>query len=284
MTHAEGSLDTADGDSLYWQCWSPAGSPGAVLLLVHGLAEHSGRYAHFADFFVRRDYAVIALDHKGHGRSGGRRCHVRGFSDFTGALQLLSDKARRDHPRVPLFLVGHSMGGLIALHFLFEHQSAFEGCILSGAAVMPTVDLSPIQRVMMRCCSRLLPGLRLMQLESSAISRDGEVVERYRNDPLVHSGKVTSRLAEQLFTAMEGLAGRLESIRLPMLILHGGSDGLTSPEGSRMVYRNISSDDKKLIVYDGLYHEVYNEPEQEAVMSDVADWIARRLVAAGGRT
>jgi alpha-beta hydrolase superfamily lysophospholipase len=275
MRHAEGALKTADGDSLYWQCWMPQGNPRAILLLAHGLAEHSGRYSHFAEFFERRGYAVYALDHLGHGRSNGVRCHIRCFSQFTDGLQLLLARCRADYPGTPVFLVGHSMGGLVAVHFLFTHQSDIAGCILSGAALEPAEELSFIQRFLMRLFSRTLPRMRLLQLDSSKVSRDPEVVERYRSDPLVFNGKVTARLAEQLFTAMHGLTNQLGTLETPMLILHGASDGLTAADGSRMLYERTGSADKKLIIYDGLYHEIYNEPEKETVMTDVADWLDR---------
>lgn len=279
MKHEEGTLQSPAGASLYYQSWQPTDQPNAVLLIAHGLAEHSSRYQHFARFFTDRGYAVVALDHPGHGKSDGDRCHIGQFSEFTDGVGLLLDKARQEFPGTSVFLFGHSMGGLVATLFLLEHQAEFTGCVLSGAAVQAAVELSAIQRLLMHLFSRLLPKLRLLQLDASEVSRDPEVVERYRNDPLVYSGKVTARLAEQLFSAMAGLEQNLSAIKLPMLIIHGAADGLTSPEGSKMLHENISSDDKKLIIYEGLYHEVYNEPEQEAVMQDVADWLAPRLEA-----
>lgn len=277
MKHAEGQLRTAAGASLYYQSWKPGDKPGAALLVVHGLAEHSGRYAHFADFFVRRDYAVFALDHIGHGKSDGDRCHIGRFSEFAQGVSLLFDKLCEECPGIPVFLVGHSMGALIALEYLIAQQSGFAGCVLTGAAVQPAVELSAIQRLVIRLVSKLLPKLRMLQLDASEISRDPGVVERYRKDPLVFTGKITARFLEQLFNTMTEIEAKLGVIELPMLILHGSRDGLALPEGSKMLHEKISSTDKKLIIYEGLYHEVYNEPEQEAVMSDVADWLARRL-------
>jgi alpha-beta hydrolase superfamily lysophospholipase len=277
MTYDEGTLSASAGASLYYQSWKPADKPAAVLLIAHGLAEHSGRYEHFAKFFVMRNYAVFALDYPGHGKSDGDRCHIGKFSDYTDSVALLLDRVHEEFPGTPVFLVGHSMGGLVAIRFLIERQDQFAGSILSGAAVQPAVELSAIQRLAMKFFSRFLPRLRVLQLDASAVSRDPAVVERYRKDPLVFTGKVTSRLAEQLFSTMTYIGNRLGILKLPMLILHGSEDGLTSPEGAKMLHENIASDDKKLIIYDGLYHEVYNEPEQEAVMSDVADWLAARL-------
>jgi len=280
MKHSEGQLTTTVGASLYCQSWIPGDMPKAALLIAHGLAEHSGRYQHFARFFVHRGYAVFALDHRGHGKSDGDRCHIGRFSEFMDGVALLLEKVREECPGTPVFLVGHSMGGLIATHFLIEHQSEFEGCVLSGAAVMPAVDLSAIQRLVMKLFSRVLPKLRMLQLDASEVSRDPEVVDSYRNDPFVYTGKVSARLLEQLFSAIEELEDKLPDIQLPMLILHGSSDGLALPEGSKMLQEKISSRDKKLIIYEGLYHEIYNEPEQEDVMADVADWLAPRLETA----
>jgi alpha-beta hydrolase superfamily lysophospholipase len=277
MSHDEGTLATSWSVSIYYQRWLPSDEPEAILLVAHGLAEHSGRYEHFARFFTARGHAVVALDHQGHGRSDGMRCHIDRFSEFSEGVALLLDKAGQDFPSIPIYLVGHSMGGLISVHVLLEQQHDFAGCIVSGAAVQPAVELSSIQRFSMRLFSHLLPKLRVLQLDASQVSRDPGVVERYRNDPLVFTGKVTARLLGQLFSAMQGLDGKLSEIEIPMLILHGECDGLALPDGSRMLYEKIGSRDKRLIVYDGLYHEVYNEPEQEQVMTDVADWLAERL-------
>lgn len=279
MKHDEGTLKTSAGASLYYQSWQPFDRPRAVLLIAHGLAEHSGRYQHFARFFVDRGYAVYALDHSGHGRSDGDRCHIGRFSQFTDGVGLLLEKVHEEVPETLVFLVGHSMGGLIATHFLIEHQSEFAGCILSGAAVQPAVEIPALQGLTVRFCSKFLPKLRLLQLDASEISRDPEVVDRYRNDPLVFTGKVSARLLEQLFSAMSALEEKLAAIELPMLILHGSADGLALPEGSKMLHEKISSSDKKLIIYEGLYHEIFNEPEQEDVMTDIADWLAPRLVS-----
>lgn len=273
MRHEEGTLTTSAGVSLYYQSWMPADRPKAVLLIAHGLAEHSGRYEHFADFFVNHGYGVFGLDYPGHGKSDGDRCHIAKFSEYTDSITLLIERVRNVCPETLLFLVGHSMGGLVAVSFLIERQAEFAGCVLSGAAVQPAIELPAIQRLIMNLMSRVLPKLRVLQLDSSEVSRDPAVVERYRNDPLVFNGKVTARLAEQLFSEMTSIQDRFGRIQLPMLILHGSEDGLTSPEGSRMLHEKIGSQEKKLIIYDGLYHEVYNEPEQEAVMTDVLNWM-----------
>jgi alpha-beta hydrolase superfamily lysophospholipase len=277
MTHVEGTLVTSAGSALYYQSWTPGNRPKASLLVAHGLAEHSGRYEHFANIFVNRGYAVFALDYPGHGKSEGDRCHIKQFSEYTDSITSLLNRVRQESPGAPVFLVGHSMGGLVAICYLIAHQEQFAGSVISGAAVQATVELSFVQRLMMNLFSKILPKLRVLQLDASQVSRDPAVVDRYRKDPLVYNGKVTARLAEQFVSTIAWIKGRLGDIELPMLILHGSADGLTSPEGSKMLHRQIGSADKKLIIYEGLYHEVYNEPEQDAVLSDVVNWLEQHL-------
>lgn len=274
MTHGEGKLRTLAGASLYYQSWAPDDSPTAVLLIVHGLAEHSGRYQHFAAFFVARKYAVFALDHVGHGKSDGDRCHLGRFSEYTDGVSLLLEQVHEEHPGAPVFLIGHSMGGLIATRFLIERQADLAGCVLSGAALKAPAEPPAIQRLLLRFFSKVVPKLRVLQLDGSQVSRDPAVVDKYRNDPLVFTGKVTARLAEQIFSEMRSVKDQFDRIRLPVLILHGSEDGLTSPQGSKMLHEKVASSNKKLIIYDGLYHEVYNEPEQDEVMTDVVNWLA----------
>ena len=274
MKHDEGRLRAPSSPSLYYQSWMPDHECAAILLIAHGLAEHSGRYEHFAGFFVARGYAVFALDHLGHGKSDGDRCHVERFSDYTDGIFLLLERAREECPGIPVVLVGHSMGGLIATRLLIDRQHEFAACVLSGAAIQPATGLSSVQSLMMRFFSGVLPRLRVLSLDASQVSRDPAVVDRYQKDPLVFTGKGTARLAEQLFSTMTWLEDRLGAIELPMLIQHGSEDGMTSVEGSRKLHREICSRNKKLNIYEGLYHEIYNEPEQEEVMSDVADWLA----------
>ena len=274
MKHGEGTLSAPVGATLYYQSWMPDDDCTAILLVAHGLAEHSGRYEHFAAFFVARGYAVYALDHIGHGKSDGDRCHLDKFSDYTDGISSLLAKALEMWPEVPAILIGHSMGGLIATRYLIDRQADFAACVLSGTALHPAEKLSSIQNLLMRFFSRFLPKMRVLQLDASEVSRDPAVVDSYREDPLVFSGKITARLAEQVFSTMTWIPDRLSVIELPMLILHGSNDGLTSPEGSKMLHQRISSGIKKLTIYEGLYHEVYNEPEQKQVMTDVADWLA----------
>ena len=250
-----------------------------MLLLVHGLAEHSTRYAGFAEFFTAAGFTVYTFDHPGHGKSDGRRCHIRRFSDYTDSLGTVLTRAKEENPGVPIILVGHSMGGLISAAFLPEHQSEFAAAVLSGPAIKAPQQPSAFAFFMLKIMSALFPRLGAMQLDASAVSRDPQVVSDYENDPLVFRGKVSARLASEVFQAMDRVLADAARIRLPVLMLHGGSDSLTSVEGSEAMNERISSGDKKLIVYDGLYHEIFNEPERVEVMGDMKEWLEARLPA-----
>lgn len=262
---------------LYCREWLPAGAPRAKLLLAHGLAEHSGRYEHVARFFAGHGFSLHAIDHEGHGKSAGTPGFVASFQHYLDGLSALLDHARRDGDAVPLFLVGHSMGGLIAALFLLGHQQAFAGCVLSGPLVKSDAEPPRLVLLVNRLLSKILPRLGVLRLDATAVSRDPVVVERYLSDPLVFNGKVTTRLVNELFVATRRLVAEAGAIRIPLLLLHGESDRLTSPEGSKLLHGLVSSTDKTLKHYPGLYHEIFNEPEQVEVLTDVLAWLQRHL-------
>ena len=277
VQHSEGWFDSEYGDHVYYQSWVPDGDAHTSLLIVHGLAEHGGRYQEFAEFFTSAGFAVHALDHPGHGKSAGARGHIRSFSEFTGTLDRHLAVVKESNPGRPIVLVGHSMGGLIATAFLIDQQAEFAAAVLSGAAIRAPQQPSGCAILINRFIARLLPRLGVLQLDSSGVSRDPEVVEKYDNDPLVFRGKVSARLAAEIFPAMDNVLARAAEIRIPMLIMHGSADALTDVNGSKLLYEAISSERKELKIYDGLYHEIYNEPEKVAVMTDVKNWLERTI-------
>jgi acylglycerol lipase len=279
MSHQEGFLEGLRGPRIYFQSWLPEAPPKAVLLIVHGLAEHSGRYANVVGHFVPRGYAVFGVDHVGHGKSGGKRAFVQRFQDFLDPLARLHDLIRARHPGVPVFMLGHSLGGLIGATYLLDRQDDFRGAVLSGPAVKVPDDLSPLVILVGRIFSALLPGLGIVALANDGVSRDPSVVQAYVNDPLVHTGKITARLGAEMLEAMERITAQARRIRLPLLVLQGGADKLVHPDGARLLHERAGSTDKTLRIYEGLYHEVYNEPEHEAVLADVQGWIESRLAA-----
>ena len=282
MRHSEDYLDVphsrARGTShLYQQSWLPDDEARAALLLVHGLGEHSTRYEHVARHCTQCGFAVYALDHYGHGKSDGHPGHVQKFSVYLDGVNTLLEKIKQEQPGKPVFLVGHSMGGLIATTYLLDHQTTFAGCVLSGPALKSDAAPPAIVLALNRLLSLLVPTAPVIELDASAVSRDPEVVRTYMNDPLVFHGKYSSRLVSEMTATMQRTLARAADIRLPVMLMHGEEDALASSSGSREMFENAGSEDKTLKIYPDLYHEIFNEPEQDQVLSDMSDWLEAHL-------
>ncbi|MCP3963657.1 MAG: alpha/beta hydrolase [bacterium] len=279
MKHEDGYFPGARGAKIFWQSWSPESTLRAVLLLVHGLGEHSGRYGNLVNHLVPKGYAVCALDHLGHGKSEGPRKHVTRFTDFTDTLAIFHARVREQHPEATIFLVGHSMGGLISATYLLDHQADLAGAVLSGPAVKIPEGISPVTIAVGKTLSAIAPRFGLLPLDADGVSRDPEVVRAYVDDPLVYTGKTTARLAAEILAAMQRIAREAHVVTLPILLLQGTADRLVDPASARMLHDLVSSTDKALEEYEGLYHEVYNEPEHPRVLSDVETWLDARLAS-----
>jgi alpha-beta hydrolase superfamily lysophospholipase len=275
--HSDGRFAGVGGVEIYWQAWLPAGEPAAIVLLAHGGAEHGGRYAWVANALVARGYAVYAPDHRGHGRSSGPRAYVDRLADAGTDLHVVSDLARERHPDAPVFLLGHSMGGLVALDYACRYQEELTGLVLS--APLAVLKVRPAMRVVSRLLSRLAPRLPVYKIDGTTVSRDPEVVRAYDADPLNHRGPLPARTVGELAAATRALPLRLRGLRLPILTLYGSGDRLVDPDGSALVEGCSASEDCTVRRYEGLYHELLNEPEREQVLDDVADWLDARLPA-----
>lgn len=275
---AEGALTLpagtrAAGALLRFKYWPAALPPKAVVLIAHGYAEHYGRYEHVASALTAGGYAVFAVDHWGHGRSEGTRGFAPAFSVFLDGLDALLAEARSAFPDRKFFLLGHSMGGLIAANFLQMRQQEFAGAVLSGPSIKAVNEPAATVLFIGRILSKLAPKAGLISLDANQVSRDKKVVADYIADPLVYTGKISARLAAEMIDAMKTAEGGAAKISLPILILHGGDDGLTSPEGSRILHERIGAADKTLKIYDGFYHEIFNDPGKESVIADVVWWL-----------
>jgi alpha-beta hydrolase superfamily lysophospholipase len=277
MKHEEGYFQGIGKHRIYHQHWLPDGETRAVLLVVHGLAEHSGRYMNLVRHFVPLGCAVYALDHIGHGRSDGARIYVERFADYTDTLSAFREMIHRLQKGKPIILVGHSLGGLIGALYLTEHQEGLTGAVLSGPAVKVADNISRFTIFTGKILAAVAPRLRLIALDAVGVSRDPAVVRAYENDPLVYRGKMTMRLGSEMIRAMQRIGVEAARIKLPLLILQGSDDRLVDPSGARMLHDRVSSTDKRIILYTGLYHEVFNEPEHDRVLRDVAAWIEAHL-------
>jgi alpha-beta hydrolase superfamily lysophospholipase len=268
------TFTTADGVRLFERRWLPEGAPKAALAIVHGYAEHSGRYAYVGEAIAARGYAVHAVDLRGHGRSEGPRAFVRSFDAYLADLRAFLDRVRATTPGAAVFLLGHSMGGTIVALAAVADRPAVEGILLSGPV---TVRNAPrlFERVI-NVIARVAPMLPLTKLAAGAVSRDPDVVRRYDEDPLVYRGRMRVGLLAAMLRAARRVDSGIAKMSLPVLFMHGTADQLTTPEGSRDLYERAASSDKTLKLYDGLYHEILNEPERDEVIADIAAWLAAR--------
>ena len=273
-SHSTGIYESDDGLRLFEQEWSPEGTPRAGVVIVHGYGEHSGRYVHVAEELTRNGYAVSTFDLRGHGQSqGDPRTFVRSFDEHLDDVERFLSRVRERHPGHPLFLFGHSMGGTIATLFAIVRQPEIRGLLLSGASLKLSDNYSPSLITLAKIISLVLPKLRLIKLDASAVSRDPEVVRDYVTDPLVYHSGIPARTGAEMNRAMERIRQGMETLEVPLLIMHGTDDLLADPEGSRQLYDHAESDDKDLRLYEGLYHEILNEPEKAEVLADMVEWL-----------
>ncbi|MGH4010041.1 MAG: lysophospholipase [Pseudonocardiaceae bacterium] len=275
--HVEGHREIAPGRSAYWQAWLPSTRVRAVIVIVHGLGEHSGRYAHVGNRLAASGFAAYAADYRGHGRSDGRRANIERMALIVADLSCFVRFAAERHPRLPVFMVGHSVGGLISLQYATEPGTLLDGLVLSAPAVQVMVG-SALARRLAGTLSALVPDLRVATLDADhKISRDPEVIRAYREDPLVYRGRIKARTGAEILMTMEGLPPRLPGLSVPLLILHGTGDLICDPTGSTMVHDRVSSPDKTVRHYRDLYHEVFNEPERDEVLTDLLHWLDQHL-------
>lgn len=275
VQQVEGRLAGARGVELFWQGWLPRGDveTTGVLLICHGLGEHGGRYRNVVDAVLPDGWAVYALDHRGHGRSGGRRAHLDDYADWLGDFDAFRRVVTARHPGLPVFLLGHSMGGQIALAYALDHQDALAGLVLSAPALAS--DAVPAAAVpVLTALAKVMPTLRPAGIDVTKVSKDPAVVAAYRADPLNHHGKPTLGLAARLYGAFDTLPERARALRLPLLLQHGTADALTDPAGTRLLESTNGSPDVTVRWYDGLWHEIYNEPERDLPLADLRDWLA----------
>jgi len=278
MVRSETGEFDGRGGRVFWRAWVPEESVRAVIALVHGVAEHSGRYEHVGKRLADSGFAVYALDHIGHGRSAGGRANIDSVDGAADNVATLLDLATARHPEVPRFVIGHSMGSLITLYLATRAPLDVAGVVVSA----PPLDISAgtaLQRLLAPVLSRWTPNLGVLQLDSAMISRDPEVVRAYDADPLVFRGRLPARTGAEILRATETVRGRLDRLTAPTLVLHGTADALAAPSSADAIEQRAGAKDLTVIRYPGLYHEVFNEPEQDRVLTDLTEWLEKHLAA-----
>lgn len=275
VRRSQAYFNAPDGARLFRRAWMPPTARRA-LAIVHGFAEHSGRYDHVGAWFSTRDCAVHAYDHRGHGRSDGMRGHLERFSQLLDDLESFLGVVRREHPEIPLVILGHSMGGLVTTSLLAERKPDVLGAVVTG----PPLELGPgasrLQLRFARALRRFAPTARLRASISSAdLSRDAAVAKAYDDDPLVFK-RATASLASELLDAIARTSNAGMHVQVPMLMLHGEADRVCPSRGTRSFHGQLRGAGHRLRIYPKLRHEILNEPEQEQVFEDVLAWIQER--------
>lgn len=280
MHHCEGTFQGADGLTLYYQQWKSESEPQkAVLIVVHGFGEHSGRYRNLVDYLVPRGYVVYGFDHRGHGRSPGGRGYISAWREYREDVQAFVRLVGERESGYPLFLMGHSLGGLIALEYVLRHPEGLCGAIISGPP-LGEIGVSPVLVILSRVLSRVWPTFgRDIGSNFSQLSRDPAVAQAWRDDPLTHS-RGTARLGTEMAAAREWTNANAASLQVPLLMIHGGADRICPPAGSRLFFEKVSFPDRERREYEGGYHEPHNDIDVKQVLADVEDWLERHLPAA----
>ncbi|MDH6195812.1 alpha-beta hydrolase superfamily lysophospholipase [Mycobacterium frederiksbergense] len=276
-TRSEQTFDGVGGVRIVYDVWTPDIEPRGVVVLSHGLGEHAGRYHHVARRFGESGLIVYALDHRGHGRSGGKRVYLRDMSEYVGDFHTLVGIAAAEQPRLPRIVLGHSMGGAIVFSYGVEYPDEYTAMVLSGPAVAAQASVSAFMAVVAKALGKIAPGLPVQTLDADAVSRDPEVVAAYKADPLVWHGKVPAGIARALVIVGQTMPQRASALSAPLLVVHGEQDRLIQVAGSCRLVECVGTQDVHLKVYPGLYHEVFNEPEKAVVLDDVTSWIETHL-------
>ena len=276
MTTASEQISDTIERGLYYRHWPAAKSKG-VVMLIHGLGEHCHRYEHLAAHLNQVGYTLSSMDLPSHGRSDGIRGHIDSFDVFENAVLELYRRTKDSHPNSPIFLLGHSMGGLIAARLLLNHQDKFQGAMLSGSAMQSPQEPPAWQVLIIKLVAKFFPKAQMLALDASAVSRDPAVVEKYMADPLVSKEKLSAKFLVSMTEAMKQCKDNAAKITLPLKIMHGSADVMTAPEGSQTLCDSVSSSDKQITIYDGLFHEIFNEPEAETIFAEMVSWMDARV-------
>jgi len=278
MKHLETSYQTHDGLQLYLQAWMPA-EPRAVLLLVHGLGEHSSRYMHLVEKLTEIDISVFTFDGRGHGKSmnGKPDAYFDSAEDYLKDISALFGKVQSYALGLPVFLYGHSMGGGLVAAFVLKYKPSAAGVILSSPAIKEAEGTPKFLKAIAGLVSKYLPRLKALKLDASKISRDPQEVEKYLNDPLIYTAPIPARTGYELLQVMRFIEINATEFSLPVLLIHGSDDGLTNPQGSKLLFEKAVSTDKTVKIFPEGYHELINDLDREEVLTTIQKWLNERI-------
>ncbi len=263
------------GLELFFRSWRPTASPRGVMVIVPGFNSHSGYYERVAEQFVAARLAVYAIDLRGRGQSEGERFYVDRFEDYVSDVDALATLARSRHSGTPMFILGHSAGGVVACLYALEHQAELAGLICESFAYkVPAPDVG---LAVLKGLSHVAPHAHVLRLKNEDFSRDPAIVQKMNADPLIADEKQPTQTVAEMVRADQRLEREFPNFTLPLLILHGTNDKATKPSGSQQFYGAAGSKDKTLKLYEGAYHDLLNDTDRERVISDVTTWLEPRL-------
>jgi alpha-beta hydrolase superfamily lysophospholipase len=276
-TVQEDRIPGGAGLDIFVRSWRPSGTPRAVVVICHGVKSHSGYYGWTAEQLVAEGLAVYALDLHGRGKSDGERFYLEKFQDYLDDVDATMKLARSREPGLPVFLLGHSAGGVVSSVYTLEHQADLKGFICESFAFQ--VYAPDFALAVLKGLSHIAPHAHVLNLKTEDFSRDPAAVKFMLEDPLIAHEVQPTRTVAQLVLADERLKKEFPLITLPVLILHGTEDKVTRPAGSQLFFDTAGSKDKTLKLYEGHYHDLLNDIDKEKVMSDIKQWIDARLSA-----
>jgi alpha-beta hydrolase superfamily lysophospholipase len=277
--HHSATFAAADGLQLYYQAWLPAAGRRAVLINLHGLGDHSGLYPSIASHFPARGLAVYAYDMRGNGRSPGQRAYLDSWADYREDLHTFLARVRQWEPGLPVFLLGHSLGGLVVLDYALHFPTGLSG-VIAAAPPLGKVGVPPVLMALGRIMSRIWPRFSLeVGMDLSGLARDPAIIQTVLADPLFHR-RGTARLSTEVTAAIARLQARAGDLAVPLLILHGSADRMVPPDGSREFFQKVRHPVREFREYPGAYHGLFADWDQEQVLADVERWLNSRLAEA----
>lgn len=275
MQHIEKTFITDDGFTIHTERYLPADDdPKAVVLILHGYGEYFGRYKRVSQMLVEAGYAAYGIDHRGHGRSSGKRALLETFDHSIGDIKMYIDEIKRHYPDKKLFLLGHSMGSLIGKNVLVKYQSEFAGAILTGATLAGPKRIPRWKRVLGRILARIKPDIPIQPpLDPAGLTSDPEIMQEFLDEKIQYKGWWKAGMGRLMVDESERIQEDLHKITLPLLIMHGELDKAAPSEGSEIVYEGVGSEDKKLLIWDDMGHEIMNEVERHKVFDVIVEWL-----------
>jgi alpha-beta hydrolase superfamily lysophospholipase len=272
MKHSEGNFSGANGQNLYYQSWRADKNEKAIIVLVHGFGEHSGRFMNLVNHMVPLGYSIYSFDHRGHGRSEGEPGHILNWAEFRDDLKSFLSFVRDAHPEMPTILMGHSMGGLIVLNYILLNPDEDIKTVIASAPLLAQPGISPVLVMISKLLSKIWPGFSIdTKLDANSISRDPAVIKTYQNDPLVHS-RASARFGTELTRTIDWTQSHAADFNKPLLMYHGESDSLVPLAGTKTFFDSVKINEKDMHIYPGGFHEPHNDIDHQIVLQDLENW------------